>query len=112
MVDLPYRAPRLDLSFPLEFRETGGSSVPGNCLNLSESGLLGVFREELDLWARGEVLLRFGQMACLVQARVARSSDREAGLAFSFRNDGERDGVRAILGEADKRTHLVGRPPF
>ncbi len=88
MAALPYRAPRLDLSFPLEFRCGGATFMVGHCLNLSESGLLGVFDDELELWTKGELVLRFGTRACAVPARVARTEDREAGLAFSFRNEG------------------------
>ena len=105
------RAPRLNLSFPLQFR-MGGSVISGHCLNLSESGLLGLFSEPLDLWTDGEVLLTYGGSTCQVRARVARSLESEAGLSFSFRTDAEREAVRAILKQAAATPHLVGRPPF
>ncbi len=111
MVTYQHRAARLNLSFPLQFRSEDGA-VPGHCLNLSESGLLGVFENPLDLWSRGEILLQFGNTAGWLLAKVARVADNEAGLAFAFRGEAERDLVRLLLLEAGKRSQLVGPPPF
>ena len=106
------RAPRLNLSFPLEFQCEDGLVVKGHCLNLSESGLLAIFDQALDLWTTGDVVLQGGDGACEVPARVARAADSEVGLAFSFRTETQRQAVRSLLALAAEKTHLVGAPPF
>ena len=111
MVTYQQRAPRLNLSFPLEFRVDDAPTL-GHCLNLSESGLLGVFDVPLDLWTSGELLLQFNETRCWVPARVARSAEHEAGLSFLFRGEREREVVRSLLRQAETGTQLVGRPPF
>ena len=105
------RAARLDLSFPLEFH-ADGATLRGNCLNISQSGLLAAFRDPPELWTKGSLRLHFGNRNYELTARVARVQDREAGFTFSFRNDDDRQVVRAILVFAEANTHLVGLPPF
>lgn len=105
------RAPRLDFSFPLEFRSEG-ERFSGRCLNVSESGLLAIFDQLLDLWARGELSLNYGTGTCVVPARVARVGEREVGFAFAVQTLAQREAVRAMLEVAERETHLAGRPPF
>lgn len=111
MAPFQQRAPRLNLSFPVTFH-TGGSALRGHCLNLSESGLLAVFAEPLELWTTGELELVFEEQRALQPARVARTQDRESGMAFVFSGEAQRAFVRAMLQFAAERTHLVGAPPF
>ena len=111
MAGFQERAPRLNLSFPLEFHSEDGIFT-GSCLNISESGLLAAFPLILELWSSGELHLHLGEDACTVPARVARIIDSDAGFTFLFRNQAERDAVQVILALAAARTHLVGPPPF
>ena len=111
MIQYKDRAPRLDLSFPLAF-SVGGEVTAGHCLNLSESGLLANFNHPLDVWTHGELELHFADRSCEVAARVARADGNEAGLAFVFKNDGERAAIRAMCDFAQQRTLLSDRPPF
>ncbi len=105
------RAARLDLSFPLRFSSEDGT-VAGHCLNLSESGLLANFDHPLELWTRGELLLHFATNQCQVDARVARVNEREAGLSFLYKSDGERHAIHTLLAFAERQSQLTGRPPF
>ncbi len=105
------RAPRLDLSFPLEFTTDEGL-INGHCLNLSESGLLANFDRQLDLWTVGDLVLHYGDQQCTLVARVARADGKEAGLAFSYKSDGERQAIGKMLTFATAQTMLVGPPPF
>ena len=111
MAGFQERAPRLNLSFPLEFHSDDGV-IAGSCLNISESGLMAAFPQVLDLWSSGELHLHLGEDACTVPARVARIIDSDAGFTFLFRDQSQRDGVQAILALAAARTHLAGPPPF
>ena len=105
------RAPRLDLSLPLRFTSADGV-VEGNCLNVSESGLLGSFARPLDLWMDGSLLLQFGEERTVLRARVARAMGHEAGMAFVYQDDREREAIRAVLDFASAGTYLTGKPPF
>ncbi len=111
MLTYPDRAPRLDLSFPLVFTAADGE-VAGHCLNLSESGLLGIFDQPLELWTEGSLLLHFGDDQLVIGARIARMDGNEAGLSFQFRHPGEREAVHAAVAFASHGTHLIGKPPF
>lgn len=105
------RSPRLNLSFPLEFLSEG-AITRGHCLNVSESGLLGVFDVAPELWTTGDLLLHFGQSRQRIRARVARVNENEAGLSFLFAGEREREAVRALVDFAAQHTLLTGLPPF
>ena len=75
------RAPRIEADFALVFTGEGGE-IPGRCVNISQSGLLGIFTRELDLWTTGEVTVQFGGGVLGIQARVARVIDQHTGLVF------------------------------
>ncbi len=71
------------------------------------------FRQPLDLWTSGELWCNTGTVMLEIKVRVARVNDGEAGLAFQFRSDAEREAVRAVVAFAASRTGVVGnRPPF
>ena len=84
----------------------------GNCLNLSESGLLAIFDTELDLWDQGLLVLEAGEFHHTQPSRVARVNERETGLSFMFRDEAQRNAIRDLLEIAAKTPHLVGAPPF
>lgn len=106
------RAERLNLSFPLTFR-SDDDTVPGSCLNISSSGLLGQFVRPLDLWVMGQVSLQTGRGNLSLKARVARVIEREAALAFVLSTEAERQSVRDLVNFAATNTHLAGgMPPF
>ena len=111
MLSYPSRAPRLDLSLPLRFTNEDGA-VDGNCLNVSESGLLGTFDRPLDLWTEGSLLLHFGEQETILRARVARAMGNEAGMTFMYENEREREAIRTVLVFASAGTYLTGKPPF
>ena len=111
MLTYPDRAPRLDLSFPLVFTSAEGVFA-GHCLNLSDSGLLATFDRPVELWTQGSLLLHFGDDEVRLQARIARTHENEAGLAFFYSNDSERHAIQAAVRFAAAGIHLTGKPPF
>lgn len=111
MVEHLQRAPRLDLSFPLEFT-LGKYTVAGHCLNLSESGLLATFTHPPDLWTTGDLVLHFGESSCHLEARVARVNGFEAGFAFFYKTEAEHVAVRSMVEFAQQRSQLVVQRPF
>jgi hypothetical protein len=107
------RASRYDLRIPLEFIGDG-CIVRGNCVNISESGLVALFERPLDLWTTGEIRLHAGRHSCKISARVARVQDREAGLAFRIGSDASDRSlllIRALIEEA-RDTGTTFTPPF
>ena len=112
MPEHPHRAPRIDLSFPLEF-DVEGEVIAGHCLNISASGLLANFSGSVEVWTEGDLHLHFGDNSRHVSARVARVNGNEAGLAFSFKGDHDREAIGAMLAFTEGRTHIAdGPPPF
>lgn len=105
------RAARFDLSFPLRF-VVDSTEIAGHCLNLSESGLLAVFDEPLDLWTTGALHVEYGGQQCVVQARVARAGAYEAGLVFVYAGKSDHGCVQHLLGFAAQHSRLVGPAPF
>ena len=105
------RAPRVDLSFPVEFLAEDGL-LRGHCLNLSASGMLATFPQVPELWTTADLVLHFGEDSYRLPVRVARTDGRQAGLTFAFRDARDRAAVTEILAYAAANTHLVSRPPF
>ena len=101
------RAERLNLSFPVTFFSDEGT-LPGSCLNISLSGLSARFTRPPELWVTGRVTLQTGRSTLTLHARIARVLDREAGLAFLFKSDAEREAVREVVAFAAASTQLTG----
>ena len=93
------RALRVDVQFPLEFI-SDGERFCGTCQNLSESGLLGQFAVELEIWIDGEVDLHFGIDLLGVKVRVSRVVGLQAGLAFQYRDEHQRQQIRDLIDSA------------
>ncbi len=110
MAYLP-RAERLDLSFPVEFRGDEGK-IKGNCLNVSDTGMLAHFRRPLELWTEGDLWADAGVQQLLLRVRVVRCVGQEMGLAFRFRSDGERKLVQDVVAFASQHTGLAGGRPL
>ena len=96
------RALRVEAQFPLTFLADahGETQVEGNCLNISESGLLGEFAENLELWTRGEIFFQFGGGALGVRVRVARVNGGQAGFVFLYDNGEQRSTIAEVVASA------------
>lgn len=105
------QAERLNLSFPVIF-SSDDDTVTGSCLNISPSGLSSHFVRPVDLWATGHVSLETGKGTVTLPARVARTNEREAGLAFILHTDVEREAVRDLVAFAAANTQLTGGRPL
>ncbi len=111
MLTYPSRAPRLDLSLPLQFTSAEGV-FGGHCLNVSASGLLAIFDQPPDLWTHGSLLLHYGDDQIVLEAHVARVEGNEAGLTFLPHGEHEREAIRTVLAFASAGLHLTSKPPF
>ncbi len=106
------RAARVDLSLPLTFIAEGARQT-GHCLNISGSGLLANFAHPPELWTVGELSITAAGINFIVPARVARVVGSEAGLAFAFANDAQREAAQQLVVLAAARTYASNaHPPF
>ena len=106
------RAARIDLSLPVTFFAEGTTEA-GHCLNISASGLLANFAHAPELWTVGELTMEAAGIQLAVSARVARVDGSEAGFAFAFANDRQREAVHQLVALAAARTHAANaHPPF
>jgi UPF0288 family protein (methanogenesis marker protein 3) len=109
------RADRVETAFPVEFATQEGA-VTGHCVNISESGILGIFAKPLELWTTGELTFQFAGGLLGVKARVARVIGREAGLVFLFQHEDERLTVHTAIAfvrtQMELRARSSPKPPF
>lgn len=96
------RAPRKALTFPVHYTPSEGEQVAGTCENLSESGLLALFSEPLDIWTRGTIDLGFGTGLLGIKVRVARVVGLQAGLAFQDVQEEDRAKLREMMRVAEQ----------
>lgn len=112
--EMQARAARYELHVPVEFL-CDGRIILGQCLNISDSGVLAEFEEPLDLWTTGELRVHAGLRSCKLTARVSRVEDGHAGL--TFRNTaGENTSttcavIQDLITEARERGGAI-LPPF
>jgi hypothetical protein len=64
--------------------------IDGQCLNLSESGLLATFEQPLELWTRGQLTWSTSAYYLSLEANVSRVQGNEAGLAFLIESENDR----------------------
>ena len=108
------RAPRVNANFRLSF-SSGGSEIPGRCMNISASGLLGHFAKPLELWTEGELTVHFGEGVLGIKARVSRVMDLQAGLVFLASTAEDREAINAGTDSAQASMGIQGsgaEPPF
>ena len=108
---LQRRAERLDLYIPVVFVGEGGL-VRGNCLNLSESGLLGAFGSELHVRSEGELRFSAGALCHAQRVRVTRTKGQEAGLVFLFHHQMERQAIAQLLAIARRTPSQAATLPL
>jgi hypothetical protein len=107
------RAQRVAARFLVQL-DIVGESVQGECINISESGMLVRFTQILELWTVGEASLHFAGGVVALKVRVARVLDFEAGLSFLFSNEDQRATVAVAVASAwtemRKQGHAVQVP--
>lgn len=96
------RSLRVAVSFPVTYFADSARSIQiaGACLNISESGLLAVFNTDLELWTKGEIVLRFGEGALGLKVRVARVDGKQTGMVFLFENAEQRSTIADVVASA------------
>jgi hypothetical protein len=101
------RAARFDLKTPLLFRLPEGI-VKGRSINVSETGMLAVFEQRMDLWATGRLSTATEDSHVDLDVRVARADGREAGLNFQIASEDDRIAIQKLIAYAI----LKGAPPY
>jgi hypothetical protein len=75
------RAPRIGLQIPVIFDFAAGRAW-GESLDISDSGILAVFSQNLEVWLTGQLSILVGGRNITIDARVARVNGPTAALAF------------------------------
>ncbi len=91
-----YRMPRLSLDHAIEFC-VAGVPVMGRTRDVSDSGLLVRLSEPVLPGTAGRVRWRFGSCTIELEASVAYSDFLDAGLAFHFASEAERQFIQTMV---------------
>lgn len=81
---------------PLCF-EAEGTRIRGRCINVSQSGLLAIFDQVLDIWIAGELSFSLAEYQFNIKARVVRLEGQNTGLAFVNKSDADQRTVRMLM---------------
>ncbi len=95
------RAPRFCLELPVRFFSSEGVFV-GDCINVSESGVLVAFDQPIDVWLEGQLTATLPDGNISLKARVARVDGRNAGLSFRLQCEAEKLDVQKLLSLAKR----------
>ena len=90
------RAKRFPLDVPICFVEDG-HRYDGQCINVSDSGLLACFRTPPELWTAGKIEMEAGEHYLDVHARVARLEDNDVGFAFQPNTDRDPAAIAVLV---------------
>ena len=69
----------------------------GQCINVSDSGLLAKFDKPPELWTDGQLSLEAGAHYLSIHARVARLQGKEVGFAFSVLTDNDQSAISILI---------------
>jgi hypothetical protein len=95
------RASRVRLKTPVMFDFPGGRAW-GESIDISESGILAVFTQMLDIWLIGRLSILVGEQPIDIEARVARVDGRTAGLSFRQASDKQHAIIRDLINKASE----------
>jgi hypothetical protein len=95
------RTPRSSLRIPVTFDLDGGIAK-GHSIDISESGVLAVFNQHLDVWVIGQLSLLVGERPITIEARVARVNGLTAALSFRSMNVTDRTIVQNLIKDASE----------
>jgi hypothetical protein len=94
------RAPRLTLKTNVVF-DCAEGRVKGRTVNISESGMLAVFDQPLDVWLPGRILGIVGDWYLDVRVRVVRVDGRTAALAFEGLTENGRAAIQKLVEQSE-----------
>ena len=90
------RSKRFRLEVPISFT-MDAVTFEGQCLNVSNSGLLATFEKAPEIWNDGLLLLEAGDHYLSINARVARIQERNVGFAFLIETENDRAAVSILV---------------
>lgn len=82
------RSPRFHLDLPVSF-VADGRTYQGQCLNVSDSGLLAKCDSVPEIWTDGQLGLEAGEHYLHINARVARVQGNDVGFVFSLTTEND-----------------------
>lgn len=91
-----YRSRRIFTGFPVEFACLG-QITRGTCLNVSDDGLRAEMESEIEQGASGLLTLRPSGKHLQVAVQTVNADSNQAGFAFCFQSDSEREQVAALI---------------
>ena len=91
-----YRIPRFRTSFPVDFL-VGEVDVIGRCIDISEAGMRGVFRQPMPVGTMGLLTLNHAPWRTEVNARVAYFSSDQMVLRFVSSHSYEQVKLRQFM---------------
>ena len=91
-----YRIPRFSISFPVDFL-VGEVSVIGRCVDISEAGMRGLFRQPMPVGTVGLLTLSRAPWRIEVNARVAYFSSDQMVLRFVSSSSYDRVKLRQFM---------------
>ncbi len=103
------RATRFLLDIPVSLIEDGSERI-GQCINVSESGVLATFDQPPELWTDGQLAFQAGEHYLSIKARVARVHGRQAAFAFLIHNENDRATIKILVASVSDRPMLEGKP--
>jgi hypothetical protein len=69
----------------------------GESVDISESGILAVFSQTLDIWLIGRLSILAGEQHIDIEARVARVDGLKAALSFRSVSDNQRATILELI---------------
>jgi hypothetical protein len=89
------RAARFNFAAPIVL-QMSGRTIRGQCVNISESGMLARLDRPLEIWSE-PTLSQVGEWYVNMDVRVARIEGRDTGLAFHISTESERTAIRKLI---------------
>lgn len=102
-----YRVPRFEITFPVEYW-VGSDPVTGFTRNISDNGLLARFTQPLLEGTQGTLRFCIGTCVLEIEACVSHADCLNAGIAFLFSSDQQRQFVSTLVKVLGKRLRQAG----
>ncbi len=90
------RSTRFQLEVPVSFA-VDDQKYLGQCINVSETGLLARFKDLPELWTDGRLFLESGEHYLSINARVARIQGNDVGFAFAILGSNDQETIKVLI---------------
>jgi hypothetical protein len=90
------RAPRFNIRTPIVFRYAEEKAT-GHSVDISESGMLGVFDQHLNVWLTGRLTAVIGERHIDIGVRVVRVEEHMAAFTFQRLSKGNLIAIQQVI---------------